>query len=1019
MSCKKITPGITTTIAFLLFFLMPSSGQVPAFMRGVSVVDYSTGVVSTSIPLMTISDRDISASVSLTNDGTGIKVSQEASSVGLGWLLDAGGVIVRDAHGGIYDSMNNLYGDFSAFDFNNDKVEEFYKPHPTEDEAKRLYTYFSDGREVNSPDIFSFAFCGISGKFFLDYDGDIHRGYLMSYDELDILLYDDNTFKIRDSSGVEYVFSSLKDHDQDELPSVWYLTEMKSPQGGRIEFHYVDGTYRYYGRTVGESIFENGYSDINTIDFNSSTMRDKYNVLEYKEDSESYMQLKGISTSRDSIIFDIEHSNRLDCIDGEGCRVNRVTKYNSLGNKVKEYKFEYNYFTSYNNYRNYIGNRTSVIPIEKDYSSIFKRFRLNKIVEMSPKDGQNGNEIVFSYYGDSRQGHFPNKLAPQDHYGYSNGYTDVPCEFLYGNKPETSISDRPGWYMHIRSKTDRGLAFDSIENREFRITSTIDRSPDGEYAKYGSLKRMSYSDGSWTEYDYELHDAFFGSDSINRGGVRIKSIEDGDGSGKTIKRNYTYKDYYWFQGYTGDTLSYRYYTVVDPECTGMERYRENYEKGYYMKKGATFSYTSPDSVENMSGVLPTKIVINSYPVPSEYENCSLYTLVTESIEGGGKREFRFSRPNDSDIRSQIEEACPFYRYNTLFLLYGKNESTGKKTYKTVSKDVRLGYGDFPYLRIPECPWAYGDLEECTVYDKTGKKTSSTRYEYEHKLLKAIPSCKIAETGEYMKFEGLETLWSGFYCVDYVISGMSRLKAKHQYNYDPSGNAPLTTSTLYDYGDSIYISHPTCMVETGSDGIQRTSSIYYAGSYSPSDNGIKTMLDGLKSGHIVVPIDMRTVENGRTVGGRQIRYNKSGQPTAVYSFTKGNGEFDHTKPYTFSKTLSYRYHDGFMIEEKHHGSNETFNYIWNYAGQYPYVKIFNYEQTTGTQFNASGQINIETLKAPYIYYEYIPSVGLSSMRNTDGSRELYEYDNFYRLKKITRQGMDGNSKVLKEYSYDGQ
>ena len=58
-------------------------------------VNNYTGVPNISIPLHTVTSRDISLPITLSYHASGIKVAQEASWVGLGWALQAGGVITR------------------------------------------------------------------------------------------------------------------------------------------------------------------------------------------------------------------------------------------------------------------------------------------------------------------------------------------------------------------------------------------------------------------------------------------------------------------------------------------------------------------------------------------------------------------------------------------------------------------------------------------------------------------------------------------------------------------------------------------------------------------------------------------------------------------------------------------------------------------------------------------------------------------------------------------------------------
>lgn len=57
-------------------------------------VNYYTGAVDINIPIYTMKGKLLEAPIYLQYDGSGHKVEQEASWVGLGWTLNAGGVII-------------------------------------------------------------------------------------------------------------------------------------------------------------------------------------------------------------------------------------------------------------------------------------------------------------------------------------------------------------------------------------------------------------------------------------------------------------------------------------------------------------------------------------------------------------------------------------------------------------------------------------------------------------------------------------------------------------------------------------------------------------------------------------------------------------------------------------------------------------------------------------------------------------------------------------------------------------
>ncbi|TCC99786.1 RHS repeat domain-containing protein [Pedobacter psychroterrae] len=76
----------------------PKTGD---FLNSASLdnVDMTTGTLKIGIPLYEIKVNDIVVPITLNYSATGLKVGQEASAVGMGWELSAGGKIVRNIQG--------------------------------------------------------------------------------------------------------------------------------------------------------------------------------------------------------------------------------------------------------------------------------------------------------------------------------------------------------------------------------------------------------------------------------------------------------------------------------------------------------------------------------------------------------------------------------------------------------------------------------------------------------------------------------------------------------------------------------------------------------------------------------------------------------------------------------------------------------------------------------------------------------------------------------------------------------
>src|ERR1044072_2816051 len=112
-------PAITAVAqqGIKLQVLTPPPPDVSALGKfGLVPVDNFTGVPSISIPVYTIQDGTLEFPISLDYHAGGIKVKEDASEVGLGWALSAGGSITSatrgrpDFQGGFADSYILITG---------------------------------------------------------------------------------------------------------------------------------------------------------------------------------------------------------------------------------------------------------------------------------------------------------------------------------------------------------------------------------------------------------------------------------------------------------------------------------------------------------------------------------------------------------------------------------------------------------------------------------------------------------------------------------------------------------------------------------------------------------------------------------------------------------------------------------------------------------------------------------------------------------------------------------------------
>ena len=226
--------GYTNAQAPQLVKLTPPSPGVAAFQKyGDIPVSAYTGVPSISIPIYSVKFRDISVPISLSYHASGIKVAEEATQVGLGWALNAGGNISRNIMG-MDDFVNHAYFNDafnSVVDYSGRKGPTNYLPttcvtpmfNNSGDGGPTFFNYNASADLYNTtvpydfqPDQYYYNFQNKSGKFVLNRQKKV---FIQKQENIDIkpTALDGSTWQIISDDGYMYDFTSAETY-QDGVP---------------------------------------------------------------------------------------------------------------------------------------------------------------------------------------------------------------------------------------------------------------------------------------------------------------------------------------------------------------------------------------------------------------------------------------------------------------------------------------------------------------------------------------------------------------------------------------------------------------------------------------------------------------------------------------------------------------------------------------------------------------------------------------------------------------------------------
>lgn len=389
--------------------IIPPSPEATSLAKFTEVpVSHYTGLPNISIPIYTIESSGTNVPISLSYHARGVRVEEIASRVGIGWALNAGGVISRQVRGSIDEGALGYY------------TKDFYNDFGTKESTRSyVYTESLSGAEGIDlvPDQFNFQFPGGSGKFI--FDQKTKKPLIQSYSDIKIEYSGFKKWIITTSNGYKYYFGEPENNDisryakdvdishnyvyaNDGLSDLgksgydiinsWHLIDIVSPDGKKIHFNYEKENLTYYRRS---------YDKYDKTTNGASSFFSKVSSTQF--------QLKEIIFETGKVIFNRPTIEREDLKGSHQLESIEIKDLND--HLIKKYKLIHSYSNDElsNNVLSYLKN---IEPSAK------KRLFLDAIKQVS-KSGEEKHYYAFEY---TNKDELPNRFSnAQDLWGYYNG----------------------------------------------------------------------------------------------------------------------------------------------------------------------------------------------------------------------------------------------------------------------------------------------------------------------------------------------------------------------------------------------------------------------------------------------------------------------------------------------------------------------------------------------------------------------------------------------------------------------
>lgn len=487
-----------------------------------------TGMANIDLPLYEkkMSVLDFSMRLIYTGAG-GIKANEPTNITGRGWLLRAGGTIVRHTRGIPDDYQTNETSSdgtpitkWNGVLYNNGIT---YKADGDSRISNVDPTFnYADGTADSQHDIFEFNIPGKSGKFYIGKDKQV---IVVPDSKLKVIPNFTSTtefklasFLIIDEAGIKYYFNQTEVTEEEdpnpgltptavyymkEYPSSWLLTKIEAP------FSEESITYQYIVRQTWAGA-------------GSTAVYSKRSDMPFGNVSTSVgIGAKGADLQ--SITFSDQTKINLNYfLDGTDPITSPLLKsidiLNTQQEVVKSYYLKYLYWGT-----DAKAVYTNTQPTTNTYFATKKNDYLNAIDLVS---SSNNHQTMYAF-----------------DYFLDQNLNEVNVPHSYSVNSSSIVEAGLDFWGYYNGKTN---ATASTNATAFLIPTPLgpaaDRTPDLNYAKLGVIKRIIYPTGGSEEFEYGLNDKRGTSGNVTVAGLRIKkrTLHDGIDPQNDIVKQYNY-----------------------------------------------------------------------------------------------------------------------------------------------------------------------------------------------------------------------------------------------------------------------------------------------------------------------------------------------------------------------------------------------------------------------------------------------------------------------------------------------